>query len=524
MPDPFPPVPPPPPFSARRSQDPPAVELYRAAVAGATDGEPVHEFGLADLDRTGVPTWTTAQWQPDGFFCSGNGYGTTAEAARIGAWGELAEEVACHRALPRMERRRASYDELRQSGEPALDPLALRLPVGTDYAADQPRWWVPASRLAPGAAGDGEAVWVPIEEAASCFSDLPDELADYRPLYTPITNGMGAGDTRERAVAHGLLELWQRDGNSARYRAMDRGRVLDLAPGDVEDPAVRELLARYDALGIDVLVKLAETDQGVVNVYAVGREREPSAAGHPLMLTGCGEAAHPDRQTALAKAVTELASSRVRKRFSHGPWADVARVAPPAYVERMRAQPPPVEEDRSLDSLRDWLAMGPDAMQAMIAPTVFRESERVPFASLPDAGPFASPADLLADVARRTAAAGIDLLVVDYTAHGLPPGTAHAVKVIAPGLEVETMTYDRIGPRNVARLLADGPPPGADDPLVGTGEAPQGAHPIPLTPADAERLGPVWFHPGRAAGAVGPLYALYREPWRHVLAALGEHA
>ena len=521
MPDAPHPSPPPSPFEERGTDDPPAVERYRAAVAGA---EPVYEFGLAGLDRIGVPTWTTAQWQPDGFFCSGNGYGTSPEAARVGAWGELAEEVACHRAVPRMERRQASYAELAAAGEPALDPLALRLPVGTDYAPDRRLWWVPAARLAPGAAADGESVWVPIEEAASCFSDLPDALSDYRPLYTPITNGMGAGDTRERAVAHGLLELWQRDGNSARYRAMDRGRVVDVALDDVDDPAVRALLERYDALGIDVMVKLAETNQGVVNVYAVGRERDAGAAGHPLMLTGCGEAAHPDRQTALAKAVTELASSRVRKRFSHGPWADVAAVAPAAYVERMQSQPPPVEEDRSLDSLRAWLAMGPGAMQDMIAPVVFRDAERVPFASLPTAGPFGSPADLLADVASRTAAAGIDLYVVDYTARGLPPDTAHAVKVIAPGLEVETMTYDRIGPRNLARLIEDGPAPGAGAPLAGLGEPPPGAHPIPLTPADAERVGPAWFHPGRAADAVGPLYALYREPWRHVLAALGEHA
>ena len=535
MPDaPFPPVPPPPPFPAGPVAGPDTspealgladtepVALYREAVRGATGGEPVYEFALTPLDRTGVPTWTTAQWQPDGFFCSGNGYGATFDAARIGAWGELTEEVAAHRALPRMTRRRASYADLVREGASAVDPLALRLPVGTDYTPDQERVWVHATRHAPGTDRDGETVWLPIEEAASCFSDLPDELADYRPLYTPITNGMGAGDTRERAVAHGLMELWQRDGNSARYRAMDRGVVVDVALEDVADEAVRQLLAGYDAAGIDVQVKLADTALGLTNVYVVGRERDAAAAGHPIMLTGCGEASHPDRDVALAKAAYEFASSRVRKRFSHGPWADVARVAPAAYVERMKAQPPPVEEDRSLDSLRAWLDKGPDAMQAMIADSVFRETRRVPFSDLPTTDVrLETPADVLATVTDRMADEGLDVYVVDYTADGLPSGTAHAVKVVVPGLEVETMTYDRVGLRNVRRMVEDGPPPGAPGPLAGFGESPEGARPVPLTDADRQAAGPVWFHPGRAAAVVGPLYALYREPWRHVLAALG---
>ena len=502
-------------------QDPEPVRLYREAVRGATGGAEVSEFALTPLDRTGVPTWTTAQWQPDGFFCSGNGYGASFDAARIGAWGELAEEVAAHRALPRMARHQASWAALARGGTPAVDPLSLRLPVETDYTADRELVWVEATRWAPGTDRDGETVWVPIEEAASCFSDLPDDLAGYVPLYTPITNGMGGGDTRERAVAHGLMELWQRDGNSVRYRAMDRGVVVDVPPSEVADDAVRALLAGYDAAGIDVQVKLADTALGLANVYVVGRERDPSAAGHPIMLTGCGEASHPDRDVALAKAAYEFASSRVRKRFSHGPWADVARVAPPAYVERMRAQPPPVEEDRSLDSLRAWLAKGPDAMQAMIAGSVFRETRRVPFAELPAlSAPLASPADVLAEVTGRMAEAGLDVFVVDYTADGLPPDTAHAVKVVVPGLEVETMTYDRVGVRNVRRLVEDGPPPGAAAPLAGFGPPPGGAAPVPQTEADREAHGDLWFHPARAAAVVGPLYALYREPWRHVLAAL----
>ena len=70
-------------------------------------------------------------------------------------------------------------------------------------------------------------------------------------------------------------------------------------------------------------------------------------------------------------------------------------------------------------------------------------------------------------VVDRLRDAGLDVLYVDYSS---PNGEVSAVKAIVPGLEVETMSYGRIGPRNLRRLLdrdsdlaspetrADGPP------------------------------------------------------------------
>ena len=66
----------------------------------------------------------------------------------------------------------------------------------------------------------GEPVLVPYEFAA-CYRSQLDGIA---PLTTPITNGLGAGDSFERALVHGLLELLQRDGNCVSFRAMDQGR------------------------------------------------------------------------------------------------------------------------------------------------------------------------------------------------------------------------------------------------------------------------------------------------------------
>jgi ribosomal protein S12 methylthiotransferase accessory factor len=152
---------------------------------------------------------------------------------------------------------------------------------------------------------------------------------------------------------------------------------------------------------------------------------------------------------------------------------------------------------------------------AMLADRVLAVRTRVPFAALPTvpAGALDDPAALLADVTARLAAAGLDLWWVDLTPAG---ARARVVKVLVPALEVEGMSYHRIGRRGVARLLARG------DALVGRiadGAPPAGARRVPL-PADDEAAlgGPVWFDVAEAERRLGTLYALYREPGEHVLA------
>ena len=85
-------------------------------------------------------------------------------------------------------------------------------------------------------------------------------------------------------------------------------------------------------------------------------------------------------------------------------------------------------------------------------------------------------------------------------------------KVVVPGLEVETLSYGRVGEVNAARLLA------TDLDLVRRQDGPSERHHdrVLLTPEAEERLGgPVWYSYEAADAVVGPLYPLYREPARH---------
>ncbi|GAC1614026.1 MAG: hypothetical protein NVS4B5_02090 [Vulcanimicrobiaceae bacterium] len=96
-------------------------------------------------------------------------------------------------------------------------------------------------------------------------------------------------------------------------------------------------------------------------------------------------------------------------------------------------------------------------------------------------------------------------------AHGVA-----VVKAIVPGLEVETMSYYRIGERNARKLL------NARSPLVAREAGPDRARIRVLPDAEARLGGPVWLDRAAVDRTVGPLYPLYREPGVHAAALARE--
>ncbi len=489
---------------------PPAVATYRAALPPGR----LLDFPVTALDRAGVPTWSVTFYPQAAPNAGGHGYGTTDAEAMTSAFGELSEQVHASAATRRLPRRRATYRELLAEVGPrgVLDPVTACLPAGSPYTPDRPLEWVPVTRWE-----GGETVLAPVELVAFQGADLGP--GDW--LVTPITNGMGAGPTLEQALAHGLLELHQRDGNSVHFRVMDRGIAVDLDA--VTDPETLDVLRRLDAEGIDVLVKLASTDFDLTNLFVVGADRDEEA-GDPLMATACGEAAHPDREVALRKALLEYAAARVRKAFTHGPLGPVAAVTPPGYLDEYRRRLSLAgEEERALRTMIEWRSLSNREMRALLADTVLSVRSRVPFSSLPTVAggereALRDKGALLRLLTGRLAGAGFDVLYADYSR---PDLGVYAVKAIVPGLEVETMTYYNIGPRNLRRLLDR--EDGRGEGLVGLGAPPPGALPLLLTGADRERLGgPAWLDPAAVDRAVGHLYPLYREPARHAAAFVVE--
>lgn len=479
-------------------------EAISAAYRAALPPGRMAQLPLGTIDRLGVPFWTLTFYQEDGPVGAGGGYGTSDSEALMGAFGELTEVVSCHMALRHLPRVHGSFRQLVAQRGPngIVDPRALCLEAGSDYTPDRPLQWVEVRRYP-----SGEAVLVPIEFVAS----TPPDLEPGPWLITLITNGLGAGLSYDGAVSHGLLELLQRDGNGVRFRALADDLAVEL--DDVRDPQTRALLAHLEAQGVEVVVKLAATDFGVVNLYVVGADREQRPDTIPIMAMACGEAAHPDRERALRKALLEFAAARSRMAFSHGPLEPVQRVTPPAYLDQyLERYDPDCEEPRALAAMRALYPRSLAELRELLAPRVLQVRRRVPFSSLPTLADGATPSreQLAGLVSERLRAAGLDVLVADYSQLG---SAVRAVKVLVPGLEVETMSYHRIGERNLCRLIEQ------DEGLAGVGPAPAGAARVLLTPEAEERVGgPAWLDVAAVDRVVGPLYAIYREPGRHAAA------
>ena len=466
----------------------------------------VEMFCLTPLDDTKVACWNAIFLNGDGRPFTGEtphgvGYGSTDDEALIGAAGELAEAVHAADGFARMRLTTGSYTQLSaQFGQDGVaDPLTLCLPAGSAVDHQTVLDWAPGQRWP-----SGDTVLIPAELAACAPGDL---RLDYTAFTTPITNGLGAGPTLEFAIAHGVGELLQRDGNGLGFRAMDQGITLDLGDGPA-DPRTRALLQRFADAGIRVVPKFASDEFGVANLYVVGEQIEGEPR-FPIMVTACGEAASLDREHALRKALLEYASSRMRKAFSHAPLDSVAHVAPDGYLQRFRAYHNLAEEEgRALTAMKAWCRADALSLTSLLRDSVLSDRMSVRFDALPT---WHGPADNLSqldELATRLDRAGLQVLYLDFS----PSQSANVrvVKVIVPGLEVETMSYHRIGERGVRKLLD------RSSRLVGFGEPPPGAKPVRLPDGAAARLGgQPWLDVAEIDRIVGELYPLYREPLVH---------
>ena len=462
-------------------------------------------FPLAPLDRTGIPVWFVALFLDDPFFVgampSGIGYGATDDEALIGAVAEICENLMPSLAvLPRRKERGSYRDLARTYGEAFVaDPLTLCLPAGSSVGRETVLEWTSATR-----ARTGESVWMPLDIAATDYFELSE---GYRPFTNLITNGLGAGPDTDFALGHGLLELLQRDGNGLLFRALDQGMVLDLSEG--LGPETRFMLDRLESLGIRALPKFATDQFGLTNLYVVGHDVDPADAPAPIALSACGEACDPDRERALRKALLEFQAARVRKTFGHGPLALAETVTPPGYVDSFIEKALPsldLEESRALQAMLAWLDLSGGELKQVLDDTVYSQRATKAFSELPTTP--APDGHARGRIAReRLEEAGFDVLYIDCA----PPGGAVGiVKAIVPGLEVETMSYYRIGERNARKLVE------RDHPLIRFGAPSDTLLPVRLTPEAIERLGgqPL-FDVALAERIVGDHYPLYREPESH---------
>ena len=462
----------------------------------------VVDFDISALDHLGVPV-TSCSLLVDGLITHhGNGYGLTSDAARLSGLGELAEGVlaADHVRELRTRAQRGSFRELvrREGSDRVVDPATLCLPAGSPWDADTALTWVPVVRVRT-----GEEVWAPLDLVASDPGDRDGGADGAGPgLVTPVSNGLGAGLDDERPLVHGMLEILQRHTNGLRFRSLDaRSPQIDMGGLDPAglDGEVAALAARFAAEGVEPVFKHAATAFGVCSTYVMGVDADDSS---PVRLTACGEAADPSVERSLLKALLEHANSRARKAFCFGDREAARAVADPDYWAAVQ-RGGPAGEPRAVAAMRGWHDLGADRLRALTAPDRSRSIDRAAI-EVRSAATGGSALDRV-----LAALAGHDVLAATTRV-----GEVRVAKVLVTGLEVETLSYGRIGELGVADLL------GTDLDLVRRGDGPTGSHPdrVVLTAEAEERLGgPVWYSYATAERIVGARYPLYREPPRHLV-------
>lgn len=172
------------------------------------------------------------------------------------------------------------------------DPGALARPANSIFHSKLPLKWIKGQGLCT-----NKATLVPLVYVALDFTVAPGW---FPPLFTPTSNGLAGGNTREEATVHALYEVIERH-CIAVSTADDRAR-LDLA--SVEDGAAEQVLNWLRVAGTNVEVVLHDDPFGITCFEATIH-----GGGHPARFTGHG--AHLDKDVALSRALTEAAQARL---------------------------------------------------------------------------------------------------------------------------------------------------------------------------------------------------------------------
>ncbi len=266
---------------------------------------------VTGMDRIGLPTAMAVRPTARSLVVT-HGQGVTPLAAKAAALMAAverhhAERVACPLRL-------SSALEL-QAESRILDPESI---PGAAPACSprEPILWALGRGL------DGSVTWVPF---GLVHLDLRRPATLGSEHFAVGSGGLGAGNTLEEAIVHGVCEVVERDA-SARFRAASeverQRRKLDLE--SVNDQLCRELLACYAPANVSIVVWDVTTQLRIPCFLCCIRDDLVGLTSPVGLVTGAG--CHPSRTVALARALSEAAQRRIARLVGLSDDADALSV------------------------------------------------------------------------------------------------------------------------------------------------------------------------------------------------------
>jgi ribosomal protein S12 methylthiotransferase accessory factor len=115
-------------------------------------------------------------------------------------------------------------------------------------------------------------------------------------------NGPSAGNCQEEAISQGICEIVERHVSSLVSR--DRMSVPLIDPATATDPAVREMLGKYENTGIQLFISDFSLDTGIPSVGVMAYDPTTFPEKSEIVWTA---GTTPDPEKALSRALTEVA-------------------------------------------------------------------------------------------------------------------------------------------------------------------------------------------------------------------------
>lgn len=246
---------------------------------------------ITGLDDIGIPV--AAAYRPNSRNISvSQGKGLDLVSAKVSAIMEAVEGFHAEQILKPLKL--ATYEEISKS-ERVVKPDDLPSVPNTRFHVHLPILWIAARSLI-----DGETIWVPFENVHTNYT-LP--LPTGSGCFQASSNGLGAGNHLLEAISHGICEVVERDA-TALWRASGGAgnQAKRLSLSSVDDAACREVLERYERADLQVAAWETTTDVAISSFACMISSRSHSAIADGM---GC----HPDRSTALLRALTEAAQA-----------------------------------------------------------------------------------------------------------------------------------------------------------------------------------------------------------------------
>jgi ribosomal protein S12 methylthiotransferase accessory factor len=249
---------------------------------------------VTGLDRIGVPVVMVARPNARSLAVS-QGKGLTLEAAKASG---VMEALELHHA-ERIELplKLASARELARTHR-LVDLDALPRLAGSSFHPDLPILWIEGRNLLTEL-----RAWLPYEVVHTRYT-LP--LPSGSGCFPASSNGLASGNHLLEAINHGIAEIVERDATTL-WNHLDeacRARTrIDLST--IEDHDCALVLAQLERAEFAAAVWDTTTDVGIAAFYCLIIDRR-----HEHAHSGAGAGAHPAREVALLRALTEAIQVR----------------------------------------------------------------------------------------------------------------------------------------------------------------------------------------------------------------------